>query len=113
MDIINFLTRTDKHYLGGGNRVVWTPPFPVWLDKPGFWDKANFYNYDIDPGYTITLLNENGMEIPLKFMERDWNPARLKQTYLAEQGLCVIEEKAVLPEDSLVSVFVIQYYLGY
>jgi len=108
MDILNFLSRTDKHYLGGGNRVVWTPPFPVWLNRPGFWDKVNFYNYDIDPAYTITLLNENGIEIPLKFMERDWNPARLKQVYSTEHGLSVIEEKAVLPEDSIVSIFTIQ-----
>ena len=99
------LRRTDKHYLGGGDRVVWTPPFPVWLDKPGFWDKANFYNFDLEPVFTITLLNEHGCEIPVQFQTREWNPARLKQTYATDAGFTVCEEKAVMPGDSLVSVF--------
>ncbi len=105
MDILSLLSRTDKYYLGGGNRVVWTPPFPIWLNQPGFWDLANFYNYDLEPCFTLTLLNEQGGEIPLYFQRRDWNPARLCQHYTTPLGLVVVEEKAVLPEDSLVSVF--------
>lgn len=107
-DILALLKRSDKHYLGGGSRVIWTPQFPVWLDWPGFWDKGNFYNYDIEPCFTITLLNEQGNQIPLNFIDREWNPARLKQNYSSNFGLSVVEEKAVLPEDSLVSVFTIK-----
>lgn len=108
MNILNLLSRNDKYYLGGGNRIVWTPPSPVWLDKPGFWDKANFYNYDIEPVFTITLLNENGVEIPLRFQRREWNPARLVQFYQSDVGIFITEEKSTLPEDSLVSVFTIE-----
>lgn len=108
MDILQLLSRPDKHYLGGGNRVVWTPPFPVWLDKPGFWDKANFYNFDMEPVFTITLLNEHGCEIPLDFQKREWNPARLKQIYATDAGFMVNEEKAITPDDSLISVFTLR-----
>ncbi len=103
MDILSLLSRTDKHFLGGGNRVVWTPPFPVWLDEPGFWDKASYFNFDFEPVFAVTILDENGKELRPKFLRRDWNPARLRQIYNLPHKLLMIEEKAVLPEDSLVS----------
>ena len=106
MNHLNMLSRPDKHYLGGGNRVVWTPTFPVWLERPGFWDFASYYNYRFEPGFTVTLLDENLHPVPLRFEEKDWTPARLRLRYsAAPQMLEVLEERVVLPEDSLVSVF--------
>ena len=103
MDVFSLLSRSDKHFLGGGNRVVWTPTFPIWLDKLGFWDKASYFNFDFEPVFAITILDESGRELMPKFLNREWNPARLKQTYHLPRKLDLIEEKAVLPEDSLVS----------
>ncbi len=105
MNILSLLSRADKHFLGGGNRVVWTPPFPVWLDKLGFWDKASYFNFDFEPVFTVTILDEKGRELRPKFLKRDWNPARLKQVYHLPRKLHLTEEKAVLPEDSLISRF--------
>ena len=103
MNILSLLSRTDKHFLGGGNRVVWTPTFPIWLDRPGFWDKASYFNFDFEPVFAVTVLDEKGRELKPKFLKREWNPARLRQIYNLPQKLQMIEEKAVLPEDSLVS----------
>ncbi len=108
MDILSLLSRQDKHFLGGGNRVVWTPPFPVYLDRPGFWDKASYFNFDFEPVFFVTILDERGRELRPKLRKRQWNPARLQQTYHLPNKLRLSEEKAVLPEDSLVSRWTIQ-----
>lgn len=105
----NDLTREDKWYLGGGNRLLWAPPFPLFLENPGFWDEAHYYNLKFQPLYTWTLLDENGMEIPLQFISRAWNPACLTQKYKMVNSkwptvkrmfeLDVIEYKAILDND--------------
>jgi len=103
-DLLPSLTRPDKWYLGGGNKVVWTPTFPLWLETLGFWDKASFYNFDFEPVFTLTLLDERGREIVTRFEGRDWNPSRLIQKYSTSvPGLTLIEKKCVLPEDVLAS----------
>ena len=104
LNILSLLSRTDKHFLGGGNRVVWTPPFPVFLDVPGFWDKVSFFNFDFKPGYAFTFLDSRGKVLKPALLNRHWNPARLRQTYNLPHKIKLTEERAVLPEDSLVSV---------
>ncbi len=122
IDPLKYLERTDKWYLGGGNRLIWTPPFPVWLDYPGFWDKAHYYNYPIEPVFTWTVLTEDGEEIPLRAERRTWNPSKLKKRYeiLARlrrvkdmrtshishptSHISVEEEMCCLPNDVLASV---------
>jgi len=117
LNILKFLSRSDKWYLGGGNRLIWTPPFPVWLDKLGFWDKANYYNFDLQPVFTVTLLDEDGNEIEISRKkggtesEMLWTPAWLEQGYevrwprqeFRRQMLRLVEHKALLPGDILVS----------
>lgn len=95
MDILSYLERTDKWYLGGGGELIWAPTFPLHLDKPGFWDKANLYNCSIEPVFTYTLLDEEYRDIELRSCGRTWNPAVLSQRFAAD-GLDVLEEKAVL-----------------
>ena len=80
---LKLLRRTDKWYLGGGNRLIWTPPFPSWLDRPGFWDKAHYFNFELEPVFTWTLLDEGGNEIPLKAGSRSWDPSALVVRYSA------------------------------
>lgn len=102
INVLNYLARTDKWYLGGGNRLLWAPPFPVYLDYPGFWDEAHYYNYEFKPLFTWTILDDNENEIRLKFKSRTWDPAALIQTYDAVIGktkIEIIETKSVLPSD--------------
>ncbi len=56
IDILKMLERKDKWYLGGGNRLLWTPPFPLHLDRPGAWDFVSYFDLRIDPGYTISVI---------------------------------------------------------
>jgi hypothetical protein len=105
-DILPYLSRADKWYLGGGNRLLWAPPFPTYLDTPGFWDEAHYYNYELKPLFTWTLLDENGAEIPASFVRRTWKPSVLTQEYQGE--IRVSESKAVLPNDVATSVIRLQ-----
>jgi hypothetical protein len=102
IDAIKFLSRSDKYYVGGGNRLVFAPPFPLFLERPGFWDAAHYYNYELQPLFTWTLLDDNGREIPLEFNARRWTPACLTQQFTGRLGrlaLIAEEEKALLPND--------------
>jgi hypothetical protein len=108
LDILKYLERKDKWYLGGGNRLIWTPPFPFWLDHPGFWDKAHYYNYEIEPVFTWTILDEDGKEIHLRGVDRTWNPASLRTRFdIQDSGntrVNIEESKCCLPNDVLTSV---------
>ena len=109
LDVLQHLERTDKWYLGGGNRLLWAPAFPLYLDVPGFWDEAHYYNYEIKPLFTWAILDDEGRECPLSFRGRVWNPASLRQDYqLTVKGesrnIQVVETKSVLSSDVAVSV---------
>jgi hypothetical protein len=108
-DILHLLSREDKWYLGGGNRLLWAPPFPLHLDRPGFWDEAHYYNYELKPLFTWTILDEDGREIPLKFLKRRWQPSCLEQRYEgitrdSKTKLLLTERRAVLPNDVALSI---------
>ncbi len=79
---LKLLSRSDKWYLGSGGPLLWTPSFPLWLDRPGFWDSGWWCEYDFGPLFAITLLDERGTEIPLEAISRKWNPAFLEQRYV-------------------------------
>ncbi len=111
IDILTYLERKDKWYLGGDNKLLWAPPFPVWLDYPGFWDKAHYYNREIEPLFTWTILDDEGKEVPLRSNERTWNPSKLIQRYEVRNvrnklnSMITIEEtKCCLPDSILTSV---------
>ncbi len=101
---LSILSRTDKWYLGGGNRLIWTPEFPAFLDQPGFWDHGHYYNYVLGPIFTWTLLDSEGREIVTQFRKRRWTPASLSQEFATEAHLRVTEEKSILPNDVALSV---------
>jgi hypothetical protein len=104
-DILNLLSRSDKWYLGGGGRLLWAPQFPLFLDSPGFWDSAQYFNVDIQPLFSWTLLDTEGKELQLTFRRRNWNPAQLKQRYLctSQLDLNIEETRVVLPNDVAVA----------
>ena len=103
LDVLKLLERDDKIALGGGKMVIWAPEFPLFADHLGFWDHACFLEYPVEPIFTITLLDEGQRELPVKMVSRRWTPAVLTQTYDLGQGLTVIEEKCLHPEDVLIS----------
>ncbi|HCA80006.1 MAG TPA: hypothetical protein DEP53_09765 [Bacteroidetes bacterium] len=114
IDVLRRLSRSDKWFLGGANRLLWAPPFPSYLDSPGFWDEAHYYNLELKPLFTWTLLDEDGSEIPLKFTGRTWNPSELRQTYQARLNgtkttIKVVERKSMLPNDIAVSVISLEH----
>ena len=102
-DVLDFLRRSDKWYLGGGRRLLWTPPYPEWLDVTGFWDEAHYYQYRLPQAFTITFLDEEAKEIPYHFVGRTWRPDVLQQVYSTQEGLTIREWKSLHPRDVLTS----------
>jgi len=103
------LSRSDKWYVGTGNRLTWTPPHPQWLDAPGFWDEAHYYDRALAPVFTVTLLTDDGTPLPLRPTDQHWRPDRLRQTYdVPGSPISVVEKKTADPNDVLASTFTIK-----
>jgi len=102
VDPLEELRRPDKWYLGGGRALIWAPPFPSYLDWPGFWDEAHYFDHVVERPFTVALLDERGRNIDLKPLSRDWRPSELTSAWMAGD-LLVSERKCVLPQDALVS----------
>ncbi len=62
---IEALARRDKWYLGGLDGVLWAPPFPRRLDRPGFWDPVHLLQQEVGPCFSVALLDDGGGEIRL------------------------------------------------
>lgn len=105
-DVLKLLERKDKWYLGGGNRLLWTPPFPNYLDFPGAWDFVSYFDLKIEPGYTLSVIN-NGTPLDFSCADRLWNPAVLRSVFNSD-GLELVEEKAVMKDDFLGSKFTLK-----
>ncbi len=89
---IEALERPDKWYLGGLDGVVWAPPFPTWLHKPGFWDPVHLMQYGVAPCFTVALLNADGNEVALTpdgaggAPPFAWRPDRLRARWRTGTG---------------------------
>ncbi|MGQ0766583.1 MAG: MGH1-like glycoside hydrolase domain-containing protein [Gemmatimonadota bacterium] len=97
IDPIELLARNDKWYLGSGDGIIFAPSFPQWLDAPGFWDEATFYQYQLGPLYTVSWLDESGRELPLRILGRRWTPAELTVTYELPDDIHATEVRSVQP----------------
>lgn len=73
--LMHLFSRSDKWYLGGGDRLLWAPPFPVWLRHPGLWDEVSYFNHAIFPCFTWTLLDGRGRPYSLRRSRLKWSPA--------------------------------------
>lgn len=104
--VFELLRREDKHYLGGGDGLIFAPPLPLWLDRPGFWDGVHYFLFAIRPAFTVTLVNPMGRERPLDLRSRVWTPAELNVRY-ASGGLDLRERRIVLPGGRLISEWVV------
>lgn len=74
--------RPDKWYLGSGDGLLWAPPFPQWLESPGFWDEAHLYQYAVRPLFTVSLVAD-GAPLPVRCTRRSWRPGTLTLAYAA------------------------------
>jgi mannosylglycerate hydrolase MGH1-like protein len=75
-DALRRLTRPDKWYLGAGDGLVWAPPFPRWLETPGFWDESHLFQYAVAPGFTVSFVVA-GEPLAARCRSRRWTPAAL------------------------------------
>jgi hypothetical protein len=105
---IEALARPDKWYLGCGDGIIFAPPFPLWLDAPGFWDEATIYQYAFGPLFTVTILDQDGRELPLRARARRWTPADLTVDYEMPNGLEATEVRSVQPGGVFGSEWVIR-----
>ncbi len=94
---LELLTRADKWYLSAGEGLVWAPPFPAWLDAPGFWDEAHLFEYPLVPLFTVSFVDDAGRLLSLHAGERRWTPAALEVPYRPVAGLEFMESRMVLP----------------
>ncbi|MGQ0649544.1 MAG: MGH1-like glycoside hydrolase domain-containing protein [Gemmatimonadaceae bacterium] len=98
MDPIELLARDDKWFLGSGDGIIFAPSFPVWLNTPGFWDEATIYQYQVGPLFTVTWLDHDGRELPLRVTARRWTPAELTVEYDLGRGITAREVRSVQPK---------------
>ena len=101
------LARDDKWFLGGLDGVVWAPPFPRRLHRPGLWDPVHVLQHEVGPGFSVALVRPDGREKPLHAARRRpggrepaalrWRPGRLDAAWLDERGVLVEERRQVLP----------------
>ena len=109
------LEREDKWFLGGLDGVVWAPPFPQWLHRPGFWDPVHLLQHEVGPGFSVALVGADGAEAPLRGAAggpggreptpRRWRPGRLVATWSDGRGFTFEERRQVLPGGILESAW--------
>ncbi|HXY30347.1 MAG TPA: hypothetical protein VEI06_06530 [Gemmatimonadaceae bacterium] len=96
-DPLELLARTDKWFLSGSDGILFAPPFPKWLDAPGFWDEATVYHYDWAPLFTVSALDAEGREVTMRPVARRWTPAELTVDYRLANGMMATEVRSVQP----------------
>lgn len=111
IDPLRLLERPDKHYLGAGTGIIFAPRFPCWLDRPGFWDEVDIYNYSIAPLFSVAFLDTKrgrleGLE--LRQLERRWSPAELVSRYEVGEELTASEHRSVMAGGWLLSEWQIE-----
>jgi len=99
------LARLDKWYLSCGDGVIWAPPFPTWLHRPGFWDEALIFYHPFAPLFSVALIRNDGRHIPLVQESREWRPDRLRTLWRSPAGSRFLETKSAVPGGRLMSTW--------
>ncbi|MEP7086523.1 MAG: hypothetical protein ABI884_04240, partial [Gemmatimonadota bacterium] len=107
-DPLALLARADKWFLSATDGISFAPPFPRWLDSPGFWDEASLYHYSFAPLFTVSALDADGREIPMRPVARRWTPAELTVDYRLANGMMASEVRTVQPGGVFASEWLVQ-----
>jgi hypothetical protein len=91
---IERLRRADRHSLGAGEGILFAHPHPRWLHRPGLWDGVQWYTHRIRPAYTLSILDSNSRDIPLRESFRSWTPAMLVASFVG--GAIQLTERRVI-----------------
>jgi len=103
VDPIELLARDDRWQLSAGDGLVFAPPHPLWLDTPGYWDGASVLGDEIAPLFTVTILDDDGIEVPARLTSRRWTPAEIAAEYQLAHGVKATEVRTVQPSGVLAS----------
>jgi hypothetical protein len=95
VDPIELLARDDRWQLSAGEGLLFAPPHPLWLDAPGFWDAASILGIEIAPLFTVTVLDDDGVEVPTHLTHRRWSPAEVAAEYRLDNGATATEVRTV------------------
>ncbi len=107
-DPLELLARADKWFLSATDGIVFAPPFPRWLDSPGFWDEASLHHYAFAPLFTVSALDAEGHEIGMRPVARRWTPAELTVDYRLANGMMASEVRTVQPGGVFASEWLVQ-----
>ena len=107
LDPLALLERDDKWFLGGAPGLLYAPPTPAWEHVPGFWDEAHFLHFMVQPVFTLTLVDEEGVAVPMRPSTRSWRPDRRTKRFDAP-GLELEERQTCGPEDVLSDVVTVR-----
>lgn len=107
-DPLTLLSRPDKWFLSATDGIAFAPPFPRWLDAPGFWDEATLHHYSFAPLFTVTAVDADGRELAMRQVARRWTPAELTVDYRLANGMMASEVRTVQPGGVFVSEWLVQ-----
>jgi hypothetical protein len=97
VDPIELLAREGRWQLSAGEGLIFAPPHPLWLDAPGFWDGASFLGDEIAPLFTVTVLDDDGLEVAAHLTSRRWSPAEIAAEYRLDNEVTATEVGTVQP----------------
>ena len=107
-DPLALLARADKWFLSATDGIAYAPPFPRWLESPGFWDEATLHHYPFAPLFTVSAIDANGREIAMRPVARRWTPAELTVDYRLANGMMATEVRTVQPGGVFASEWLVQ-----
>lgn len=77
VDPLSLLERKDKWFLGGGKGAIYAPPFPRWLEKPGFWDESYFADIRLTRLFTVLFCDYGMHFVRFRGEVVSWRPDRM------------------------------------
>jgi hypothetical protein len=107
-DPLALLARADKWFLSATDGIAFAPPFPRWLDAPGFWDEATLHHYSFAPLFTVSAVDADGRELSMRAVARRWTPAELTVDYRLSNGMMASEVRTVQPGGVFASEWLVQ-----
>jgi hypothetical protein len=104
VDPISLLERKDKWFLGGGKGSIYAPPFPRWLEKPGFWDECFYADIKLTRLFTVLFCDSAGRPTRLRGELQSWRPDRLILEHRSDSHT-IRETRLVTENQEWVSAF--------